>query len=180
MKKAYILVEAAMDAELLRRVLAPEAQKDAEFVVASSGIPSLARTLLVRRRVPVAVFVNADSLNPSLINERRDGMEELIRAAAASIPVKVVFVVPEVEALFFLCPDVIERVIGPIRPEFVVLGKRDPRGVLTQIAKENNRKWDVAQALAFLTPADVECLRKSEAIQELTAFLTSVEPAAVP
>ena len=56
------------------------ALKDAELVPAggSLGIPSLARSLLVRRKKPVAVVMDADSMNPEVIEERRESIDELL------------------------------------------------------------------------------------------------------
>src|SRR5437868_12251823 len=114
MRRVYIFVEGPTDAEFLRRVLPPEALKDAEVVTAggSSGIPSLARSVLVRRKKPIAVVMDSDSLDPDVIEERQQSTEELIRAADASIPVKVVSAVPEIEAWFFAAPEAIGRVLG--------------------------------------------------------------------
>jgi hypothetical protein len=77
---------------------------------------SRARSFLVLRRTPVAVVVDAGSLSPAVIEECREGMEELIQAAAGSVPVKVVVAVPEIEAWFFAVPEVIERVLGRRSP----------------------------------------------------------------
>src|SRR4051794_35570127 len=102
MKRVYLLVQGQTDADFLRRLLRPEVTKEAEIVPAggSAEIPSLARSLLVRRRRPVAVLMDAGALDPVVIQERKESTEELIQAAAASIPVKVVVAVPEIEAWF--------------------------------------------------------------------------------
>ncbi len=183
MKRAYVFVEGETDAEFLRKVLAPEAQRDVEFVVAGGGTSrlSLARSFLVRRRTPVAVFMDSDSLNPEVIEERQQSAEELIKAAAASIPAKVIVAVPEVEACFFAVPEVIEKVMGEKVPEQLIpLGLRDPQGVLNLLATTAKHKWDTQQAIGVMNAHDIERIRATAAIQELTAFLQSLpemEPA---
>src|SRR4051794_10509205 len=135
MKRVYVFVEGQTDEEFLRRVLPPEMTNQIEFVRAgsSSGIASLARSFLVRRRTPLAVLMDADSLDPTVIKERRESTEELIQAAAGSIPVKVVVAVPEIESWFFAVPEAIERVLGGKPPDdLMALGSRDPKGVLEQ------------------------------------------------
>jgi hypothetical protein len=182
MRRAYVLVEGDADANFLRRVLNPDVQKDVEFVPAggSAAIPSLARSLLVRRRVPVAVFTDSDSLNPTVIKERQQSLEELIELAAASVPVKVVVAVPEMEACFFAAPEVIERVLGrKIPPELIPLGKRDPKGVLDHLAGGGKRKWDTRQAIQAMDGNDIERIRAAPPIQELTKFLQGL-PQLVP
>src|SRR5262245_41135666 len=119
MKRVYVLVEGETDAAFLRRLLPPEVTRDAEIVPAgsSSEIPSLARSLLVRRQSPLAVLMDADSLSESVIQERKESTEDLIRSAAAAIPVKVVVVVPEIESWFFVVPEAINRFFGQETPQ---------------------------------------------------------------
>jgi hypothetical protein len=177
MKRAYVLVERQTDVDFLRRVLPPELTKDVEIVPtgSSDGAPSLARSLLVRRNRPVAVFMDAYSLAPAVIEERRGETEELIRLAAAHVPVKVVVAVPELEAYFFAVPEVIERVLGEKVPsEWVLFGQRDPRGILDELSRRANRKWDLEQAIQALDAHDIERLRAAPAVSELSAFLRDV------
>src|SRR5437868_10857068 len=162
MKRVYILVEGPTDADFLRRILPQEVLRDAELVTAggSSGIPSLARSVLVRRKRPVAVVMDSDSVDPDVIEERQQTTEELIRAADASIPVKVVSAVPAIEAWFFAAPEVIGRVLGKkVSAEWVSLGKRDPHGVLQQLAGKSKKKWDTNQAINSLDAHDIEQIR---------------------
>jgi hypothetical protein len=178
MKQVYILVEGGADAEFLQRLLPPEVLKDAEIVIAggSSGIPSLARSLLVRRKKPVAVVMDADSIDSDLIDERQTSTEDLIRAADASIPVKVIVAVPEIEAWFFAAPETIERVLGEsVPPEFIALGKRDPRGVLLQLAEKSKTNWDSRRAVGLLDDHDIERIRALPEVSELSSFLRKVQ-----
>jgi hypothetical protein len=176
MKQVYILVEGSADAEFLQRLLPPEVLKDAEIVVAggSSGIPSLAHTLLVRRKKPIAVVMDADSIDSDMIDERQTGTED--RAADASVPVKVIVAVPEIEAWFFAAPEAIERVLGePVPNELIALGKRDPRGVLLQLAEKSKTKWDSRRAVGLLDDHDVERIRALPEVSELSSFLKKVQ-----
>lgn len=172
MKRAYVLVEGPSDAAFLRKVLPPETLKDIEVVAAGSSIPSLARSLLVRRRLPLAVFMDSDSLDANAIEERRQGTEEIIKSAAASVPVKVVVVVPELERLFFAAPELIEKVLAEQVPENLIpIGIRDPKGVLKLLEKSGKHPWDTFQAINIMDAADIERIRATSAIQELIAFL---------
>jgi len=178
MKQVYILVEGRTDAEFLQRLLPHELLKDAEIVIGggSSGIPSLARSLLVRRKKPVAVVMNADSMDSDVIDERLTSTEDLIRAADASVPVKVIVAVPEIEAWFFTAPEAIERVLGESVPnEMVALGKRDPRGVLLQLAEKSKTNWDSRRAVGLLDDHDIERIRALPQVSELSSFLKSVQ-----
>jgi hypothetical protein len=178
MKRVYILVEGPTEAAFLRRILPPEALKDAELVIAggSSGIPSLARSVLVRRKSPIAVVIDADSVDPDVVAERQQSTEELIRAADASIPIKVVSAVPEIEAWLFATPETIERILGQnLSADWLSLGKRDPRGVLQQLAENNKKKWDMDQAISTLNAQDIERIRAISEVAELSTFLQQMQ-----
>jgi hypothetical protein len=174
MTKAYVLVEGPPAAELLRRLLGAEATNDVQFVIAGSHphLPSLARSLLVRRRKPVAVVMDAESVAPEVIQERRENTEELLRLAAGAVPMKVVVAVPALEASFFAAPALLERLFQKkVPPELVVLGRRDPVGVLQELAARTGRPWDTTKALQALDARDIEQMRAEPAVRELSGFL---------
>jgi hypothetical protein len=178
MRPVYVLVEAADDAAFLRRILPQEALSGVQLVDASgsSGIPSLARTLLVRRRCPVAVVMDSGSVNPEVTDERRESTEELIRAAAATTPVKVVAAVPEIEAWLLAAPESIERYFGEkVSEEWLALAKGDPRGALRWFAKKHHKRWDMNQAVAALDIHDIELIRAVPEVAELTVFLQEMQ-----
>jgi hypothetical protein len=178
MRRVYVLVEGPSDAAFLRRILPKELLSNAELVIAggSSGIPSLARSVLVRRKCPVAVVMNSDSIDPDVIVERQQSTEDLIRAADASIPVKVIAAIPEIEAWFLASPETIERMVGQkVSEEWLFFGRRDPRGALTRLAKENKKSWDINQAISALDDQDIQRIRAIPEVAELSAFLQETQ-----
>jgi hypothetical protein len=178
MKQVYILVEGPTDAEFLRRILLPDVLADAEVFPAggNSGIPSLARSILVRRKKPVVVVMDADTNDPDLIAERRDSMEELIRAADSSTPVKVVAAVPEIEAWFFAAPDALARTFGaPLPSECVLRGQTDPKGTLQHLAQKNKIAWEPSRAISLLDHKDIDNIRAVRDVTEINTFLEALK-----
>jgi hypothetical protein len=178
MRRIYILVEGPTDAEFLRRILPEDVLGDVELVDAggNAGIPSLARSLIVRRNRPVAVLMDSDSLDTDMIEERQQSTEELIQAANGSIPIKVVLAIPEIEAWFFAAPELIERILGgKAQDEWLSFGKRDPKGVLQQLAENANKKWDTNQAINALDSQDIERIRAVPEVAELISFLQAMQ-----
>jgi len=178
--KAYILVEGPQDAEVFKRLLAQQLQQGVEFV-AGNGISrpaSLARSLLVRRRKPLAIVVDSKSVDPRIVRERRESTEELVKSVAAHVPVKVIVAVPEIEAVFFHDPGVLERFFGRKLPgELLSLGRRDPVGVLRELSGQSNAQWDTVKSLDALDAPDVEVMRAAPVVKELTAFLEQIQHA---
>ena len=107
---------------------------------AGARIPSLARSLLVRRKCPVAVLMDSGSVDPDVIEERQQTTEDFIRAADASIPVKVVTAMPEIEAWFLATPETMEHIVEQSLYGLALLGKRDPHGALTAACRGKQEK----------------------------------------
>ncbi|MGA8352090.1 MAG: hypothetical protein WB773_30150 [Isosphaeraceae bacterium] len=111
-----------------------------------------------------------------MIVERQQSTEDLIRAADASIPVKVIAAIPEIEAWFLASPETIERMVGQkVSEEWLFFGRRDPRGALTRLAKENKKSWDINQAISALDDQDIQRIRAIPEVAELSAFLQETQ-----
>ncbi|MBD2596961.1 hypothetical protein H6G74_21900 [Nostoc spongiaeforme FACHB-130] len=102
---AYIVCEGASDVELLQRVLPKELLNNIEIVAAGglSAIKSLARSLVVRRQVPIAIVADADSVAPEVVQERLSSIEEIVKSVAIDTQVN------EIESLVF-CQNLIEQI----------------------------------------------------------------------
>jgi hypothetical protein len=180
MKTAYLIVGGSSDEEILRAVLPPRLLEGIVIVPAGglANMTSLARSLLVRRSVPVAIFADADSLEEEVIGERRDQFKDLVNAVAGKIPSAVVLAVPEIEAIFFSAPDLIKGVFGQAPAELMALGRRDPKGVLTQLGSISKNSWDLKKAFGLMSPKDLEQLRETQPMRELAGFLEHVQSGA--
>jgi len=120
--------------------------------------------------------MDSDSIDPDVIVERQQSTEDLIRAADASIPVKVIAAIPEIEAWFLASPKTIERMVGQkVSEEWLFFGRRDPRGALTRLAKENKKSWDINQAISALDDQDIQRIRAIPEVAELSAFLQETQ-----
>jgi hypothetical protein len=91
---AYVLTEEPLDTDALREALPSELLDEVGFIAAGSisSVKSLARSLLVRRRVPVALVIRGAPLAPELTEERRQNTEEVVASVAAGVPVEVLTV----------------------------------------------------------------------------------------
>ena len=174
----YVFVEGPTDAELLHRIVPPEAIQDVKLIITGGrvGMASYARSVRVHDRVPVLVLRDADSLNRETVESQRQDSEDLIRMVAPSAPVKVISVVPEIEAWLFAAPEAIERVLGEkLTEERIALGKRDPKGVLQYLANLRNATWNTSRAVAALDDHDVERIRELPEVQEMILFLHEMQ-----
>ncbi len=175
---AYIVCEGAFDRQLLQRVLPEELLNNVEIVAAGglSAAKSLARSLLVRRQLPIAIVVDADSVAPELIQERLNTIEEIIESVSVNTLVKVILAVPSMETIFFQDNLLLSRLLG-YKPsqELLSLAAFQPREALQKLLSQANQKPSRLQMITHLTHDDLEILRKAPVIQEIMQFLDSVQ-----
>lgn len=178
----YIICEGPFDEQLLKTVLPGELLTDVGVVSAGgvSAVKSLARSLVVRRQVPVIIVVDADSVVPELVQQRLNDIEEIVKSVAVNTPVKVILAVPEMEVIFFQ-KDVtfLSRLLGYIPSQKVLQsGVFQPRKALEQLLSESKNIRDRSQIIRKLTNEDIEILRSSSVMQEIINFLQSVHETA--
>jgi hypothetical protein len=180
---AYIVSEGLFDAQLLKGVLPGELLENVEIVPAGgvSAAKSLARSLLVRRQVPVAIVVDADSVAPDLVQERIKNIEEIVESVSVNTPVKVILAVPELEIIFFQDSLLLSHLLGYVPSQDILnLAAFQPRKALEQLLSQSEKYHSRSQIVNQLANEDIEILRKAPVIQEVIHFLQSVrEPAKV-
>ena len=178
---AYIVCEGALDEQLLQRVLPEELLNNVKIVSAGglSATKSLARSLLVRRQVPVAIVVDADSVAPDLVQERLKNIEEIVKSVSVDTPVKVILAAPEIETIFFQDSLLLSRLLG-YEPSQDILNWAafQPRKALEQLLSQSQKVHSRSQIINQLTNEDIKLLRKAPVIQEVVDFLQSVQETA--
>lgn len=170
---AYVVTEGEADQALLLRLAPPDLLTDVEVVAAGeSSVVSMARSLLVRRQVPVALVLDAESSDERAVQERRASTEEVVRSVSGDLPVAVILAVPELEVVLFHDLAVIERILGlPLSSELVALARAEPTRALDQLCIASGTLQDRFQIVRALTPQDALSLRGATVIQELIQFL---------
>ena len=180
---AYIICESRSDIQILQAILPKQLLKEVEFVAAGgiSSVTSLARSIVVRRQVPVAIVVDADSTVTELVQMRTNSLTEIVESVSVNTPVKVILFVPEMEAIFFQDHQLLSRLLGykPSQDELNA-AVSEPRKILKQLIIKSQEVDDFAQFINRLSDEDIDTLRNTSAIQELICFLQTVrEPAEV-
>lgn len=177
----YILCEGAFDAQLLKIVLPENSLTDVGVVVGGKvyNIKSLAMSLIVRRRVPVLIVFDADSVVPELVELRRNDIEEILEFVAGKTPFKVVSAVPEIEIIFFQDVSLLSRLLGYIPPKDILdMAVHQPKQALEELIARSEIIHDRSQIIDRLANEDIEVLRSSSVMQEIVHFLQSVRETA--
>ncbi|MEQ9000272.1 MAG: hypothetical protein RID53_27670 [Coleofasciculus sp. B1-GNL1-01] len=177
----YILTEGSLDKQLLKTVLPEKCLNNVEVVEAGGlyAVKSLARSLLVRRQVPVIIVVDADSVDPEFIQERIENIEQIVKRVAVNTPVKVITAVPEMETIFFQDVSLLSRLLGYTPPQDVLnLASFQPKRALEQLLSQSKEVQNQLQIIAQLKYEGAEILRQAPFIQEIIHFIESVRETA--
>jgi hypothetical protein len=178
---AYIVCEGDLDAQLLQRLLPEGLMQEIEVVSAGgvSAVKSLSRSLIVRRQVPVAIVVDADSVDPKVVQERRENLVEIVESVSVNTPVKVILAIPAMETIFFQDSDLLARLLG-FQPAQAILNLAisQPCQALAQLLAQSLTHHNQSQLINQFTHADLKILRKAPVMQEIIHFLQSVQETA--
>jgi hypothetical protein len=172
--KAYVVVRGDNAAAILRAALARDLLAETEIVAEGpqSTLVSVARTLVVARRKPVALLVDTKTVDEPSIQEKRQTTEELMRWVAAGVPTKVILLVPQLEAVFFQAEGLLPRVFGgPLSGEVRILGRFSPGEALDRLFAQPGGPKNMEELLASLDEEGREALRATPPLRELIAFL---------
>ena len=174
---AYIICESRSDIQILQAILPKQLLKEVEFVAAGgiSSVTSLARSIVVRRQVPVAIVVDADSTVPELVQMRTNSLTEIVESVSVNTPVKVILFIPAIEAIFLQDYQLLSRLLGynPSQNELTLVSS-PPIKILKQLIAKSEKVSNIAHFVNKLSDEDIETLRNTSAIQELICFLQAV------
>lgn len=171
--KAYVVVEGLTDIKLITSLLPQEIQQHTTVVPAGgrTNLASVARTLLVTRRKPLAVLVDADTVDETLVLELRRDTEALLRAVSGGVPFKVFMMVPDIEALLFRVPAAVERITGQrVSADNMALFRNQLSQVILQLGQ--GKGVIIEQIVNGLTAEDLDLIRETSPIKELIEFLS--------
>ena len=177
MMQAYIMTEGQSDANLLKRLLPAELEKDVVFVVGagSSDAQSLARSILAVKHRPVALVLDADTVDAESIKARLGLNQDLLRYASAGTPFKVLLAVPTIEIILFQDRALLEKLtqhkftdVEWAQAEFV------PDVVLRKALSQNAQPIKLDDLIQRLTSEMIDTLRTHQLICELSQFLVEV------
>jgi hypothetical protein len=173
----WIVLEQESDLAIVKALLPDEIQFASKFIAVGqrSNISSVARTLLVKHKEPVAVVVNINSFDGPTIREKYLLMEELLRAVSGGTPFKVIPCFPVLEAIFFNAAEIMERIFPKWRTLFdPMYFCKTPKDALADLFVNGGGPKTLSKLLDALTEEDVERLRATGPIRELITFVDAV------
>ncbi|MCI0456456.1 MAG: hypothetical protein L0Z62_05690 [Gemmataceae bacterium] len=171
--KVYVVVKGPTDQAILETILREETEQVPLTFAAGgtwSGADSLARSLLLMRDEPVALVLDANTTEESLVQEQRTFLQESLREVAPEARWQVCLFVPTIEVLFFLDPNL----EGVLFNQKLSAGDRlearfRPKAVLGRVLQEQKLSWE--ELLHRLQKADVTALRETSPLTELREFV---------
>lgn len=177
MIRAYVITEGQSDVDILRKLIPDELVKDTEFIAASSqyNAQSLATTILAVKTKPVALLLNANTDNETLVQEKSNLLYQLLRQSSPGIPFQVFIAVPELEAIFFQDKHLIERLIKHSLSNVEwQLAKSHPKGFLIKYLDNNLEYLEII--FTSISADEIRTLQQHLIINQMITFLSSAYP----
>lgn len=172
MTRAYVITEGKTDIDILKKLLPQSSIANVEFMSGSGSYAaqSLARTILSVRGHPVALVLDADTMDDQAVQEKRAFLYQILHPTQASVAFEVFIAVPQIESIFFYDKSVFERIVGHISSDAEwMLAQAQPKKYLEENVPEHEPL--VYAVLAKLTEQDIEKLRRHPLISQLDDFL---------
>lgn len=169
-----VFVEGVFDQLLIQRLLSDLHKQNGLRIKAAGGRdaarPRARKELLVSRQ-PVALVLDADTTDPTRVQQQQRDLEDYLSWGAQGLPFRVIQFTPELEVVFFNHPEVLTRIFDRKPDEMVILaGQAAPRHVLTQLL-QGHKVPDRIDLIKMLTDADLDVLREDRLVAELRSFV---------
>ncbi|MFK7798728.1 MAG: hypothetical protein AB8E82_14860 [Aureispira sp.] len=174
-----LITEGNFDVTVMQRVLPASISTTTKVVNGggSTSALSAARSRYVDGNYKIVLLIDADSSDPSTINEKQHLYENMIYSLGTpSSEAKVVLLTPEIEALFFESKEFIEKTFGRSLSdlEFEFL-KKNPKAAIERLAQGTQElpKQYLPLGNFLLEQLDdvtIERIRQSKQIQEIIEY----------
>ncbi len=175
MSIVHIVVEGDTDKILLERLLASLQHVDIHFHVAGNkrAAHSLARTLQVQFKEPVALVIDTDTHNLDTINEEQSMYEAYLGLTSYGIPFIVILMVPSIEAILFQQAQILETLLGKaLEPDDQIRSKYVPKTVLENYLRDT--RIEFSDLVFRMDKEQIQALRNISPIAELEEFVQRV------
>jgi hypothetical protein len=172
MSHVYVIVEGPRDISLLSRILPKDMAEQVRFVNGrgSYGAESLARSVAATQSVPVVLLIDADTTDQTLIAQKRQDVNYLIRQTSSGAPFQLLLAVPTIETVLFADRALLEHLIDRQLTDLEWhLGQRQPRDLLETVTGDVVAFVD--GLLERLSEEQVGVLRQHPLMQELMGAL---------
>jgi hypothetical protein len=172
--RSFIVTEGGKFEEWLVAAFVKEMLPDLKVRVVAAGgrsnASSLASSVLLETREPVALVLNAHTVDPDLLRIQRQESEMLLDLAAHSSLWTVALFEPEIERCFFRRIDFVEELLGAkLTERQAALIEYDPKRILKEIAPDYRELLPQLLAGKSLAP-----LKEDPALRQVVDFLEEV------
>jgi hypothetical protein len=173
---ATIVTEGQLDEALIGQLLRSHpALRDLNIRVRAAGgrsaAQSKARTILTERREPVALVVDADTVDPRAVQQQRGFLEARLEQTAPPEEWRVILIVPEIEVLLFEDEKILQALVPQKpSPEDLIRARYEPKRVLERLLEKAGGRAALDARLR-LGIVDLQSLWRSEALRPLEEFL---------
>jgi hypothetical protein len=172
--KTHIVTEGVLEMQLLDKLLQAAGAENYRISAAGakSSVISFARSILSSRQSPVALVMDADTVDADKIKEQEWIYYDLLRTASRKAPFQVFLAVPEIEILFFSDPQALGDFLGtPISSDTLRGAEFRPKEALEDLLRRTRADERRAWLIEKLDERTAGRLARHPLIQNLATFV---------
>lgn len=171
--KVYVVTESNIEANLIKHLI-PADIKSTVHVSAAGGRStaiSYAQSILMSRNNPVAIVLDADTLDKNRILEQKWVFFDLLRTRLQQTPCKVFLAIPEIEIIFFQNTNLLSKIVNvEIRQDEIQEAQYKPKYILDKILSRSNIQ-NKHELIEHIDISYAKELKKHLLIRSLMKFL---------
>ena len=174
--KPTILLEGRSDLTIVRALLPPDLLDACELRATEgrSTLVSVARTHIIKHHAPIALLLDTDTLDPTVIAETVQTTRYLLASIAGDTPFDIIYCVPHIEAIFFEDSIDFRRIFPNFESVFLLpFAQTQPKEQLQVLFEKGGGPGTLSDFLDHLTADEVEQLRSRYPIHQLITFIMS-------
>jgi len=163
----YFIVEGHFIKFLLERILPEDVLAESKIITGNNYQIALskARSILISSTLPITLIVNADTLDDTAIEEKKEFLEQSLRQFSGTDRFNLFLAVPKIEQIFFVHRNIMEEMLGKTvtEPQWQ-MAIYHPEQVLQELLNTNNIESPLH---SLLTPDIITKLQHTQLVQKI-------------
>ena|GEM_PF-1957046 len=173
----YVVLEDATGVRLLERVLPSAGDRCVRLLDGGDARSAVYVPHSIRgsRGDSVVLLLSSRSVDPDNIDYQRENKEEVLAILGTPLRTELLFAVPELEAVLFQDPSVVERLLGiELTDEDRIEARFIPKRVLARLLERSGRFADEAALIDALDEWAVRRIAEHPLIRDLEALIADL------
>ncbi len=175
--KNYIITEGSFDKKFLEKILPQNVLSNTKLVegMGYSSAISLAKSIFLNGNARVLLVLDSDTTDENEIKEKGNYIKNTFNLISSDSEYKLFYLVPEIEALFFVDKNFIEKTFAiQMNEREFELSKSNPKSSLKKLSKNVDYYKTIDNCLNILSNDIIQKMQKTPVIDEMIKYAANL------